>query len=237
MEQEVTLTNIYDNIFNDDEYVFIMNFNQGIYPKIVKDEEYIDDSIKPDFLEQTKDLNVKYKDTLIKIIKNIKNLTITYKKHSLFNEYIPSYLVKDYFGDPIIIPNMISKYSDKINKQLYAKKLDNLVKFKQEDEFLSVLNSTYIIDYDKYDNTFDGLDVKMDNLRYSYSSMSNYFKCPFRFYCNNILYLDEFNRNINTFIGSLFHEVLDNCLNKDNDIDEIYDEFINDNPDMIISGL
>ena len=232
MEHEITLTNIYDNLFNDDEYVFMMNFNQGIYPKIVKDEDYIDDSIKPDFLEQTKELNVEYKETLIKIIKNIKNLTITYKLSSLFGEYLPSYLVNDYFKEPVEIPNMVSKYSDDINKILYAKKLDNLVKFKQEDELLPTLNNTYNIDYDKYDNSFDGLTTKMDNLKYSYSSMSNYFKCPFRFYCNNILYLDEFSRNINTFIGSLFHEVLDKCLNSDNDIDKVYDSFIETNNNL-----
>ena len=232
MEQEITLTNIYDNIFNDDEYVFMMNFNQGIYPKIVKDEEYIDDSIKPDFLEQTKDLNLTYKNTLIDIINNIKNLTITYKKHSLFNEYIPSYLVEDYFGKPEKISNMISSYSDIINKQLYAKKLDNLVKFKQDDEYLPVLSNTYTIDYNKYDNSFDGLDINMDNLRYSYSSMSNYFKCPFRYYCNNVLYLDEFSKNMNTFIGGLFHGVLDSCLGKDNDIDKVYDELIEENNNL-----
>ena len=232
MEHEITLTNIYDNLFNDDEYVFMMNFNQGIYPKIVKDEDYIDDSIKPDFLEQTKELNLEYKETLIKIIKNIKNLTITYKLSSLFGEYLPSYLVNDYFKEPVEISNIVSKYSDDINKILYAKKLDNLVKFKQEDELLPILNNTYNIDYDKYDNSFDGLTTKMDNLKYSYSSMSNYFKCPFRFYCNNVLYLDEFSRNINTFIGSLFHEVLDKCLNSNNDIDKVYDSFIETNNNL-----
>ena len=127
---------------------------------------------------------------------------------------------------------MLSKYSDNINKLLYAKKLDNLIKYKQEDEYLSVLNNTYEIDYDKYDNSFDTLDTKIESINYSYSNMSNYFKCPFRFYCNNILYLDEFNKNINTFVGSLFHKVLEDCLGNNNDIDEIYDKFIEDNNNL-----
>ena len=232
MEQEITLTNIYDNIFNDDEYVFLMNFNQGVFPKIKKDEDYIDDKIKPNILENTNELNIIYKDTLVNSIKSIKNLTITYKLSSLFDSYMPSYLVKEYFKEEDI-RNYISNYSNDINKLAYAKKLDNLIKFKIDDELLPNLNNHYKINSNEYDNKFTGLNTHIEGINYSYSSMSNYFKCPFRFYCNNVLYINEFTKNNNLFIGSLFHYVLEICLTDNTkDIDEVYDKFINDNNNL-----
>ena len=36
-----------------DEYVFMLSFNQGIIPKIFKDEDYISDNIKPIYIDNT----------------------------------------------------------------------------------------------------------------------------------------------------------------------------------------
>ena len=234
MEQEIKTTNIYDNIFNDDEYVFLMNFNQGSFPKIKKDEDYINDSIKPDILETVNEINIINKDNLINIIKSIKNLTITYKLKSAFDSYEPSYLVREYFKDDVVkIEEFVSNYSNDINKILYGKKLDSLIKFKINDDLLPILSNTYDIDYNEYDNSFTGLKTNITPKNFSYSSMSNFFKCPFRYYCNNVLYLNEFNKNNNLFIGSIFHHVLENWV-KDNskDIDELYDEYLKINDEL-----
>ena len=42
----------------DDEYVFLLGFNEGAIPKSYKDEDYINDSIKMDFLENTLEKNI-----------------------------------------------------------------------------------------------------------------------------------------------------------------------------------
>ena len=230
MEQEIVTTDLYDNIFAEDDYVFLMNFNMGKYPSIKKDEGYISDDIKPDFLEQTKEYNVTMKNVLLNVIKSIKNLTITYKLSSPFNKYYPSYLIEGNF-EVIKIDNKYSSYSDNLNRLLFAKKLDNLIKFNENTDELKVLNKTYDIPYNTYDNSFKGLDINIDNINYSYSNISSYYKCPFRFYCEKVLYIDEFNKNINTFIGSLFHHILEVCLSSNLDIDEEYDKYLNDNKD------
>ena len=230
MTHEITTIDINDNIINDDEYVFLMNFNMGVFPKVKKDEDYISDNIKPSFLESTKKLNVINKNNLLKSIKNIKNLYISYKLSSPFNKYYPSYLIEDNFKEEKI-DFTTSSYSDNINKLLFGKRLDNLIKFNEVDNTLPILNNTYDIPYNKYDNCFKGLDNHIENINYSYSNMSSYFKCPFRFYCEKVLYIDEFNKNINTFIGSLFHHILEVCLSSNIDIDEEYDKYLEDNKD------
>lgn len=229
MEKEVKIIDIYDNIFNDDEYIFLMNFNNGVFPKIRKDEDYISDNIKPEFLEQTNEYNLIYKNVLINNIKSIKNLTISYKLSSPFNKYYPSYIIENNF-EIKKIDFKYSNYSNEINKLILGKKLDNLIKFNEKSNSISILNNNYKIPYLKYDNNFKGLNEKIENINYSYSNISSYYKCPFRFYCEKILYIDEYNKNINTFIGNLFHHILEVCLNKD--IDEEYDKYINENKEQ-----
>ena len=231
MTHEVTTIDINDNIINDDEYVFLMNFNMGVFPKIKKDEDYINDSIKPSIIEQTKDINLTNKNNLLKSIKNIKNLYISYKLSSPFNKYYPSYLVEDNFKVEKI-DFTTSLYSDNINKLLFGKNLDNLIKFNEMNDTLPILNNTYDIPYNKYDNNFKGLNNNIDNINYSYSNISSYYKCPFRFYCEKVLYIDEFNKNINTFVGLLFHHILEVCLSSDLDIDKEYDKYLEDNKDQ-----
>ena len=232
MEHEITTTNIYNNIFDDDEYVFLMNFNMGVFPKVKKDEDYINDSIKPDIMETSKEYNKNNKKALIKIIKNIKNLYISYKLSSPFNKYYPSYIIEDNYKEEDIKFN-ISNYSNDINKLLFAKKLDNLIKFNEKDDSLGILNNSYNIPYNQYKNDFKGLDVNIEKINYSYSNISEYYKCPFRFYCEKVLNMDEFSQSTATFIGSLFHGVLETCLqNPDLDIDEEYDRLIKDNESL-----
>ena len=85
----------YKNYDFNDEYVFMLGFNQGIIPKIFKDEDYINDAIKPDYLDNTIEKNKHEKEGVIKSIKNIKNLIITYKLKNSFSTFYPSNLIDE----------------------------------------------------------------------------------------------------------------------------------------------
>lgn len=230
MEHEIKIIDIYDNVFSDNDYVFLMNFNNTIFPKIKKDEDYISDNIKPNILDTSKEENENNKNALLNSINNIKNLTITYKLSSSFNNYYPSYLVEE-ISNVKKINFKISNYSNLSNKLLFAKRLDNLIKFNEKDDTLPTLNNTYKIDYKTYDNKFTGLiDKNTSNNIFSYSNISTYLKCPFQFYLSNILNINEFDETIDTFIGKLFHECLDLYLKDQNkDIDELYDNYVKEN--------
>ena len=239
---EIKNTSIINNIFNDDEYVFLIGFNLGSIPKVKKDEDYITDDIKPDILEKTVETNTINKNTILKAIQNIKNLTITYKHISTFDNFYPSYLI-----DGIIITNKkiesnYSNYSEEYNKLIYADKIDKLIKFNEKNQLLSDLNNNYSIPYNTYDNNFSGVNIAkiqhelnsvrcFDNKTYpkykfSYSNISSYYKCPFKFYIDTFYRLSEFEQTLDAFIGSLFHKVLEKCANTNEDIDKVYDEYI-----------
>ena len=238
--KEIVTTNIIDNIFNDDEYVFLIGFNLGSVPRIKKDEDYIDDKIKTRLMTTSLEDNEINKNVSIQAIKNIKNLYISYKDSSLSGELYPSFLID---GDYLVKKDCefgYSEYSDKVNKLLLAKKIDNLIKFNEKDDTLSVLNNNYKINYKEYDNGFTGVNESsiQEKLRtFSYSNISTYFKCPFRFYLDYFFRLNEYEESLATFIGSLFHKVMEECINDETkDIDHVYDEFVKKHENDMVLG-
>ena len=239
--QEVTTTSITNNVFLDDEYVFLIGFNLNSCPSIKKDEDYINDSIKTRLMETTIETNKNNKETLLQAIGNIddNNLFITYKLHSSTNTYFPSSLID---GNKLIkeVSNTsYSTYSDDYNKYLYASKIDNLIKFNEKDETLSVLNSNYDIPYVTYDNRLTPLNknkikeiLEDGKHTFNYSNISKYYKCPFKFYLDYFYKLDTFEQTIDTFVGSLFHGVLEVCINNPSkDIDNEYDKYLEEHKD------
>ena len=224
------------NHVNDDEYAFILGFNDGNFPIVFKDEDYFSDKEKEllgisTSIEKTNN----ERNNMINLIKSTKNLIITYKNKSTFNEYYPSTLIKD-LGYKIIkeVDNNYN-YSNELNKLKLSIDLDNYVKFLEKSDELSTLYSNYEdIDYNKFDNRFKGInkdELKSylnNKLTLSYSSVNNYYQCKFKYYLNNILKLDKFETTFEIFIGNLFHHVLEKCFDDDFDFDKTYNEYLVD---------
>ena len=218
-----------------DEYTFILSFNQGIIPKIYKDEDYIDDETKTKIdLNTSIEKNILEKEKTIKLIKNIKNCVITYKLKTPFSSFYPSSIIEE-FKTEVIKEHKnnnitYSEINDKIN---LTKKLDNLIKYNIKDELLETLYSNYEIPYNTYDNKFTKInkeDLKEyinNKLLLSYSSMDNYYHCAFKYYINNILKLNPYEETFYTKIGTLFHDVLEKSLKNNEDYKKYWDEHVN----------
>ncbi len=225
----------YKNYNFTNEYVFMLGFNQDSVPITYKDEDYINDSIKPDYMDTTLDKNIEEEKQVLDIIQSIKNLTITYKLHTSFNTYYKSNLV-DIFGISTI-PKMNTSYS-KLNDMLqYSYLLDNYIKYGEVNDTLKVYNSNYDIPYNTYNNIFSGLSKdklnkfisSKDRFNLSYSSMDNYNRCSFRFYVEKIL---ELNTDLDKFtvtLGNIYHYALEKALKGDKDIEKLVSEYIESN--------
>lgn len=226
--------NIKDNIFNDDEYIFVVGFNQGTIPKIYKDEDYIGDNIKPFLnIETTTEKNIIEKQTISNIINNITNITLTYKLVTPFDSYYPSSLIDELNMEVIKNPEEKYSYSNIYNKILLSEKLDTMIKYNTLENDLDVLYSNYNnIEYLNYNNIFTG--IRNDNLKkyldnkllLSYSSIDNYFRCGFRYYINNILKLDKYEETFPQFIGNLFHDILSKAFSENFDYEEEFNNYI-----------
>ena len=186
------VVNIYENITNFDEsmYVFTISCNEEI---LYKDNDYLTDFEKAEIgLNESFELNEISDLYKLNILRNIKNLTLSYKLNHNDNNYIIN---------PIFENLEIKKYEFLYNSTNYNK-------------YLFENNSLFDNNYTKID--FDDLKTYLNNsLNLSYSSVDVFFKCKFRFFLNNILKIEP---NIDTMdlkVGNMFHEILEKVLKND----------------------
>ena len=226
----IKISNIND-YFEDDDYVFLLGFNKENIPILYKDDEYFSDKEKEILgYDTSNELNINKKIEVIKKIKNINNLIITYKLRDNNN----SYTMSDLLIDINIIKDYKISYNNSAmaNKILLANKLDNLVKYNVKEDDLDLLYSNYNIPYMKYDNKYHNIDKNklykyLDNkLLLSYTAINNYEKCKFKYYISNILKINIINNDFNIIIGNVAHYILSHIDDKDFDIDNSYNNYL-----------
>lgn len=215
LKNAVNIKDIYKESVRNDEYIFVLGFNQDILPKMEKDINYLSDNIKEELpMYTTKELNLRNKKSLIYILSNIKNLYLSYKKSSPFSSFYPSSLIKG------LNLNIISPIQDEFtksniyNKLRLGEKLDLYYKYGEENSSLKLLNNHYEIPYKSYSNDFTGINNNIyltsikQPLNLSYSAMDDYSKCEFKYYVKKVLNLSLFEEQFPNFIGNLFHRIL-----------------------------
>ena len=109
-----------DDYFTDDDYVFLLGFNKENIPILYKDDEYFSDKEKEEMgYDSSNTLNINKKIEVIKKIKNIKNIIISYKLYDANNIYTRS----DLFSDVNIIKDYKHLYTnnDMMNKIFFSR--------------------------------------------------------------------------------------------------------------------
>ena len=231
-ENVPNIKKVFDYI-DDDEYVFLMNFNNPSIPNLSLDIDYITDNIKALVgLDTVENMNILSKDNTLNYLSNISNLIISYKDESAFNKYYPSIMLDSMNYEELNYERSFN-YSSLANKLLYTKYLDNYVRYGIKNAYLDMLYTNYDKNnYLAYNNQFSGIK-KADLLKFinneltlSYSSIDNFYKCSFKYYLANILKIDIYEESFMAIIGSLFHDVLRH-MNDDNfDFDNNYQDFL-----------
>lgn len=230
LKNQVEIIDFEDDI--DSEYVFLIGFNEEL-PKTYKDESYISDEIKEKLgFEISIDNNIYEENKVLRSIKNIENLTITYSKKVVSAEHNISKLNETLNYEILKEDYQNYSYSNIYNEITLTKYLDKLNKFNIKNKDLEYLLYNYSIPYQKYDNNFKGIDKNDlykyldDKLLLSYSSMDNYYKCGFRYYLNNILKITPYEETFAIKIGNIFHEMLSIAFNDNFIFEDSWQEII-----------
>ena len=226
----------FNDINDASNYYYILNFNQGSVPASYHDDDLISDEIKQELkLNTSLDKVINFKNNIINILKNYPNIIITYKLRDSYKTYIKSPLIDELNLKESEVNLNNYNYSNAMNRIKLAYKLDDYFKFNIEDESLKDLYTTYNdIDYQTYDNKFKQVDYSIlkqylnNKLTLSYSSINNFFHCPFRYYINNILKLNIYEETFDTLVGNLYHYCLSKMYDKDFDLRKSYTEFLSD---------
>ncbi len=239
LDKMIEIVPFSDNVFDPDEYVFLMNFNQGNSPVIYKDEDYISDNLKEELgLDNVNTINLLTKESWLKQIKNITNLTITYKLKSITEDFYPSNLIKD-LNMQVEKIELDTTYTKVYSKIRLGSMLDELIKYDYINPKLDIYYNSVPISYMQYNNAFTGISPlslakKLDNkLLLSYSTIDNYYRCGFRYYISNILKLDKYEETFKTFVGNLFHYILSKALEDNFSFDTEWDNYIKDKPLLV----
>jgi len=228
-DNAIEIIDYLDYVSNENEYVFMLGFNDGIVPNSYKDIDYITDNMKELVnLDSTKEKNISLREDIVNSINDIKNLTITYKLRDTKKTYYPSSMCT-YFNVSKGIINTDVSYSEGYNKIKLMRSLDDFIKYGYKNDLFDKLNNNFKINYNSYNNKYSLINRVMDKLTLSYSKMQIYNKCAFRYYLSDILKLDIFEENFATVIGSMVHYVMEKCLsNNDMDTNKYVLEFLGD---------
>ncbi len=221
-----------DTIFEDDEYVFTVSFNQGVLPSIHKDESYLTDKDKVELpISLTVDKNILEKQVIKDKLNSIKNLTITFKHIANGEEFNISSLNELLNYEVVSISKQDLCNSELYNKIKLTSLLDEYYKYGTKGNLLSTLNKHYQeLPYNTYSHVFTGInknalqDYLNNKLTLSYSSLDKYYKCPFSYYIGNILKLNIYEETFYQLVGTLFHAILEKCLNENFDYEEIWNQ-------------
>ena len=235
-ENVVTEINYKNYLPKDDEYIFMLGFNQDIIPKIHKDDMYLSDKE----LEELNELNSFKRNeieeyNLKKFINDTKNLIISYKCSSPSQDFGYSNFLTG-LDNLVEITKKYDYQNEPLNKLYLADRLDNYILYNDiSDDLIDLYSSYNDIEYKKYENNYekinyDTIKKQLNNkINLSYSNINVFYQCQFRFLLNNIYCVSDFKETISTIIGKLFHKVLEiTYRTKRTDYDNIIDEAINE---------
>lgn len=229
----INIKDLYSDYFMDDEYVFVLGFNQDYLPKTIKDVFYITDDLKDELdLYKTPYKNNRLKNVVINILANIKNLYLSYKKSSPFATYYKSPIITDLSLNVIKRDDDSFSKSNIYNKIRLVELLDLYNLYKEERPNLKKLYTNYDIPYKTYSNEFTKIDNDkyLENIPYplklSYTSMNTYNECRFKYYIKYVLKLDEFTDTFQAFIGSMYHKILSLYRYENFDFEKEYNKYL-----------
>lgn len=220
-------------LVSDDDYVFLIGYNEGVIPVNYKDEDYLSDEEKSKLgLSTSIELNENAMNEVKDSIKNIKHLIVTYPSHNLSSEiYISSSYEKDLFEEKEL--NISYNESNAYNKLKLVSEKDENSKFGTVTDDLLKLSTHYKdMKYSSFDNKYKLINKsKIKNffnngLTLSYTSMNEYYMCSFRYYLDYILKVNKYEDTFEAIVGTIFHKILSMCFENDIDIIRTYESEI-----------
>ncbi len=224
-EQEIDFSS--RHLYHDDEYVFILGFEQGCFPYIYQDESYLPDIVKAAIGQATsKQMNKREKKLIDILIFANKNIFLSYKKEALDGVHHPSILIQT--REMETIPSKLDNYCYSL---AYAQKRWCLLRDYERKYGVKEIETTRYIntqkaDYLSFDPTFKGSQYyDIDQfLVHSYSALTNYAQCPYKYYLSNVLRLDPFEGNYYTKLGVFVHALLEKNFRSDYCFESAFEE-------------
>ena len=236
LKNAVNIIDFKSDLISDNDYVFLINFNEGIIPINHKDEDYLNDIEKNNLgIDTSFTLNEKETNEVIETIKTTNNLILTYSEYNQNNKiYVSSAYSSDILEEEKV--NLNFNNSNNYNKLRLLSEKDDNNKYGTLSSDLLTLSTHYKDEpYLTYNNKYKKIsNNKLKNylnkgLTLSYSSMNTFYQCSFRYYLDNILRVNKYEERFDAVLGSIFHDILSECfINDDYDVILNYEKLISE---------
>lgn len=236
LKNAVNIIDFKSDLISDNDYVFLINFNEGIIPINHKDEDYLNDIEKNNLgIDTSFTLNEKETNEVIETIKTTNNLILTYSEYNQNNKiYVSCAYSSDFLEEEKV--NLNFNNSNNYNKLRLLSEKDDNNKYGTLSSDLLTLSAHYKDEpYLTYNNKYKKIsNNKLKNylnkgLTLSYSSMNTFYQCSFRYYLDNILRVNKYEERFDAVLGSIFHEILSECfINDDYDVILNYEKLISE---------
>ncbi len=206
-------------VFTNKDYVFFLGLNLGSAPKTYKDDTYLSDiELESISLLTSTMKNKESKKELSELLLMTKNITITFKREKAGEECLPSNIildlgleVKEAFAemgysraeDILKLGVLYTEYQKYriLNKNLQKYDLKHL-RYQKYNHRYKPINPILI------QNKYQDKPLKM-----AYSNIKTYFACPYSYFADRVLGLNEFKPNMAARLGTFSHAVLEDSYN------------------------
>ena len=193
------------------------------YPIVKKDITLINDKEKEYLgINTTYRENQIEEEKLIKFISSHSKLHISYKNKVGKNEFYPSLLIDklNLVKEKGVVNLLRGSLNASVLLTSFSK--DKERNFGVKDEYFSSLDEN-LVNYKTYSHHFEKFDElnNKGNMSISYSSINSYNKCPFMYYLDKVLALNDFKTTFDMELGSLFHLILERSAKEDITLEDI----------------
>lgn len=209
------------------KHIFVIGFKNGSFPRIIKDNDFLSDKEKSliginDSLIESKTIH----DNLTDFLSSDNDFLFSYSLRSSDSNFFVSPLAIEFKMaiQTAKFPNTI--YSKIYADFYYTKALDNDRLYKEKNNEYFSLSSISHISYNSYDNQYQKVKAfsDADFLKLSYTSVDKLFNCPFSFYLERVVELDDFESTFNVKLGNIAHHVFEHMFDSDFDFENRFNE-------------
>lgn len=202
-------------VFTEEDYVYYVGFNLGSSPRVEKEQGFLNDSdLERISCSTSEDKNNLAIQKLKHFISTTPNLVLTYKKNMNQEQFLPSFLV----GELGLKPNFLkveygySKLEDELRLVSLYDTYQKYGKWHPDLDAYGIQNASY----KSYQHSYQPLSTATlqkhfvnKPLRLAYSNVKLYFACPFSYFADRILGLNEFKPQMAARLGTFSHAVLE----------------------------
>lgn len=198
--------------FSRKDSIYVFGLDSSYMPKAKKNNKIFSyetrNELGLDSLDEVNIMKSNLESAFLKQ-KNIKFISYHVKDNS--GRYGPSYYLDSLGINRCEVPLQDYEFNEGVAKLMYSNYATKFINTGEKNLTLTLLNN-YFKDKELklYANQFSKIDnYEFDNSKsFSYSGLSRYNECPFKYYLNDILRIGEFTSSTHTKFGNFAHDIL-----------------------------